>query len=392
MALNEIRERMNSLNDEMLALFMERMKLSEAIAAYKKEHNLPILDKTREREILAEMIQKGGAEYETYIYQFFNTLMNLSKARQNEVLTSDSKVRAVVQKMIDNEESVFPKSGLVACQGVEGANSQEACDRLFPHGNILYVNTFEAVFQAVQSGLCKFGVLPIENSANGSVRSVYELLQKYHFYVVRSTRQWIHHTLLVKPGTKLSDIRTIYSHQQAIGQCSQWLEKMKGVNVVPAGNTAIAAKMVAEGSGKDCAAIASPRCAELYGLEILEDKIQDSEHCRRDEYVPLLILGNCIYYLGYKERSGTVSDGHQYEPQHPVAVGICYLEFDVDHDGQYEHLDDQGKQTSDGLLLHEDGRDERDRKSQKNEYQYPIFIYVIRCTHSVTAEYNIIFS
>ena len=278
MELNEIRERINNLNDEMLALFMERMKLSEAVAAYKKEHKLPILDNTREREILAEMIQKGGAEYETYIYQFFNTLMNLSKARQSEILISDSKVGEVIRKMVENEEAIFPKSGMIACQGVEGANSQEACDRLFPHGSILYVNTFEAVFQAVQSGLCKFGVLPIENSANGSVRTVYELLQKYRFYVVRSTRQWIHHTLLVKPGTKLADVKTIYSHQQAIGQCSVWLEKMKGVNVVPAGNTAIAAKMVADAAGKDCAAIASPRCAELYGLEILEDKIQDSDN------------------------------------------------------------------------------------------------------------------
>ena len=278
MELNEIRGRINELNEEMLALFMERMHLSEAVAAYKKEHNLPILDKTREREILAEMIQKGGAEYETYVYQFFNTLMNLSKARQSEILASDSKVGAVIRKMVENEEAIFPKSGMIACQGVEGANSQEATDRLFPHGSNLYVNTFEAVFQAVQSGLCKFGVLPIENRSNGSVRAVYELLQKYHFYVVRSTRQWIHHTLLVKPGTKLSDIKTIYSHQQAIGQCSQWLEKMKGVNVVPAGNTAIAAKMVADAAGNDCAAIASPRCAELYGLEILEDKIQDSDN------------------------------------------------------------------------------------------------------------------
>ena len=330
MELNEIRERINSLDDEMLALFMERMKLSEAIGAYKKEHNLPILDKTREREILAEMIQKGGAEYETYVYQFFNTLMNLSKARQNEVLTSDSKVRAVVQKMIDHEEPVFPKSGLVACQGVEGANSQEACDRLFPHGNILYVNTFEAVFQAVQSGLCKFGVLPIENSANGSVRSVYELLQKYHFYVVRSTRQWIHHTLLVKPGTKLSDIKTIYSHQQAIGQCSQWLEKMKGVSVVPAGNTAIAAKMVAEESGNDCAAIASPRCAELYGLEILEDKIQDSDN----NYTRFICISkDPVRYEGANHISLIVScantPGSLYEMlSKPASLGINMIKWE----------------------------------------------------------------
>ena len=278
MEIDEIRKRINTINDEMLNLFMERMKLSEAVAEYKKEHNLPILDKTREREILAEMITKGGETYETYVYQFFNTVMNLSKARQRELLKESSKVGDIVRKMIEESEEIFPKSGMIACQGVEGANSQEACDRLFPHGNIMYVSTFEAVFQAVQSGLCKFGVLPIENSSNGSVRAVYSLLQKYHFYIVRSTRQWIHHTLLVKPGTKLTDVKTIYSHQQAIGQCSHWLEKMKGVDVVPAGNTAIAAKMVAETADKDCAAIASPRCAELYGLEVLADSIQDSDN------------------------------------------------------------------------------------------------------------------
>ena len=278
MELEEIRKRINELNDEMLALFIERMHLSEAVADYKQEHHLPILDKTRERQILADMIAKGGAEYETYVYQFFSTLMNLSKARQSERMADKSAVRDVVLKMIEKEEPLFPKSGMIACQGVEGSNSQEACDRLFPHGSIMYVNTFEAVFQAVQSGLCKFGVVPIENSSNGSVRAVYSLLQKYHFYIVRSTRQWIHHTLLVKPGTKLSDVKTVYSHQQAIGQCSQYLEKMKGVSVVPCGNTAIAAKNVAENMGKDCAAIASPRCAEIYGLEILDDSIQDSDN------------------------------------------------------------------------------------------------------------------
>ena len=278
MELNEIRERINDVNDEMLELFLERMRLSSEVAEAKKEQGLPILDKSREREVLAKMTEKGGAENETYVYQFFNTLMNLSKAKQSELLAEKSKIIETIGKMTEKEEAIFPKSGLIACQGVEGANSQEACDRLFPHGNILYVSSFEAVFQAVQSGLCKFGVLPIENSSNGSVRAVYSLLQKYDFFVIRSTRLWIHHTLLVKPGTKLSDIKTIYSHQQAIGQCSGYLDKMKDVNVVPCANTAMAAKAVSEAPEKNCAAIASKRCAELYGLEVLDESVQDSEN------------------------------------------------------------------------------------------------------------------
>ena len=276
MELSELRDRINQIDDEMLELFLRRMDVSEAIAAYKKAHGLPVTNREREREILAEMMAKGGDDMELYVYRLFSTLMDLSKARQSELLSGNTKVGEYVRQMIAKEEEIFPKTGLVACQGVEGGNSQEACDRLFPRGNILYVKTFEAVFQAVQSGLCRYGVVPIENSSNGSVRSVYELMQKYQFSIIRSTRQWIHHTLLVRPGTKLSDIKTIYSHQQALGQCSRFLEKLSGVQVVPCGNTAMAAKMVAEDADGCCAAIASKCCAELYGLSVIAADIAES--------------------------------------------------------------------------------------------------------------------
>ena len=330
MELSETHARINELNNKLLELFLERMKLSEEVAAYKKVQGLPILDRTREREILAEMSEKGGAENENYVYQFFNTLMNLSKARQAELLAGDSEILEDIRKMAENEEAIFPKSGLIACQGVEGANSQEACDRMFPHGNILYVSTFEAVFQAVQSGLCKFGVLPIENSSNGSVRAVYSLLQKYNYYIVRSTRQWIHHTLLVKPGTKLSDIKTIYSHPQAIGQCSKYLDKLKGVNVIPLANTAIAAKTVSEAEGKDCAAIASKRCAELYGLEVLDESIQDSEN----NYTRFICIAkDPLMYEGANHISMIIScankPGSLYEMlSKPAALGINMIKLE----------------------------------------------------------------
>ena len=99
MELSEIRKRINELNDEMLDLFLERMQLSAEVAEYKKANGLPILDKTRERDILARMAEKGGAENETYVYQFFNTLMNLSKARQSELISGSSEIAAIVEKM-----------------------------------------------------------------------------------------------------------------------------------------------------------------------------------------------------------------------------------------------------------------------------------------------------
>jgi chorismate mutase/prephenate dehydratase len=161
---------------------------------------------------------------------------------------------------------------------VEGANSQAACDRLLPRGNIVYVKTFEAVVSAVESGLCKFGVLPIENSSNGSVRAVYDLLQDHKLSIVRSTRLCIRHELLALPGVKQSDITEIYSHEQAIGQCSKFLNSLNGVHVIPSDNTATAAKMVAERGDRHAAAISSHPCAALYGLECVNDNIQDSDN------------------------------------------------------------------------------------------------------------------
>ena len=174
--------------------------------------------------------------------------------------------------------AVFPQTGRIACQGVEGANSQVACDRLLPRGSILYVKTFDAVVSAVESGLCRFGVLPIENSSNGSVRAVYSLLRQHSLSVVRSTRLCIRHELLAMPGVKLEDVTEIYSHQQAIGQCSRFLDGLSGVRVIPCGNTAEAAKMVAESGSRHAAAISSHPCAALYGLACVSDRIQDSEN------------------------------------------------------------------------------------------------------------------
>ena len=199
-------------------------------------------------------------------------------SRQAELVDLPTRVAERVEKSLAAGGPVFPQTGLVACQGVEGANSQVACDRLLPRGSILYVKTFDAVVSAVESGLCKFGVLPIENSSNGSVRAVYSLLQQHQLSVVRSTRLCIRHELLAMPGVKLEDLTEIYSHQQAIGQCSSFLSSLSGVRVIPCGNTAEAAKLVAESGSRHAAAISSHPCAALYGLECVSDKIQDSEN------------------------------------------------------------------------------------------------------------------
>ena len=277
MELSEIRTKIDAVDDELLRLFLERMDLAEEVAAYKNEHHLPILNKQREREILAKVAEKSG-DRERFSYHLFSTIFELSRSRQAELITAPTKVEAQVKASLAAGGAVFPQTGLVACQGVEGANSQVACDRILPRGNIVYVKTFDAVVSAVESGLCKFGVLPIENSSNGSVRAVYELLQAHKLSVVRSTRLCIRHELLALPGVKMDDITEIYSHEQAIGQCSKFLNGLNGVRVVPCANTAIAAKMVAESGSRHAAAISSHPCAALYGLECVSDAIQDSDN------------------------------------------------------------------------------------------------------------------
>ena len=277
MELSEIREKINAVDDQLLDLFLQRMDLSEEVAAYKNEHHQPILNKQREREILAKVAEKSG-DRERFSYHLFSTIFELSRSRQAELITAPTKVEAQVKASLAAGGEVFPQTGLVACQGVEGANSQVACDRLLPRGNIVYVKSFEAVFSAVESGLCKFGVVPIENSSNGSVRAIYDLIQRKKFSIVRSTRLCIRHELLTLPGVKMEDITEIYSHEQAIGQCSKFLNGLNGVRVIPCANTAVAAKMVAESGSRHAAAISSHPCAELYGLECLNDHIQDSDN------------------------------------------------------------------------------------------------------------------
>lgn len=164
---------------------------------------------------------------------------------------------------------------ITACSGLEGSNAQAACLKLLPECKILYVDSFRAVFEAVKSGKSYCGVVPIENSFNGSVRAVYELMIEYRFMIERELLLPIHHDLLAKPGVKLEDIVRVYSHTQALGQCSKFLESL-GAKTIPFWNTAAAAKMVSESPERDIAAIASPLCAELYGLECLKSGIQDN--------------------------------------------------------------------------------------------------------------------
>ena len=145
---------------------------------------------------------------------------------------------------------------------------------------IMYFKNFENIFTAIEQGLCQYGILPIENSTAGSVKKVYDLMIKHNFSIVRTFRLKIDHNLLTLPDACLYDIKEIYSHEQAINQCADYLKNLPGVKVIPVENTAVAAQMVAQSGRKDVAAISSRSCAGLYGLSVLAASIQDEGNNR----------------------------------------------------------------------------------------------------------------
>lgn len=176
----------------------------------------------------------------------------------------------------------FPEKAVVACQGIAGSNSETACRTLFSEPDIMFFKSFEAVFSAVEKGLCKYGILPIENSTHGSVTGVYDLMQKHSFGIVKAVKISITHCLLGLEGTKLAGIKEVLSHEQAIGQCSDFLKNHPNIKVTVCANTAVAARTVAESGRDDLAAICSEQCTEIYGLKALTRNIQDAQYnCTR---------------------------------------------------------------------------------------------------------------
>ena len=278
MDLNVYRDKIDNIDNELQKLFEQRMALAAEIAKYKDENHLPIRNTQREREVLARITDQSEEHLAGYARLLFSTIFDLSRSYQNQLITKPTKLSEEIHCALQNTAPLFPTKGSVACQGIEGSYSQQACDKLFPAANIMYFKNFEGVFHAVECGLCTYGILPIENSIHGTVNEVYDLMRYYKFHIIRGLKLQIAHSLLAKPETTLSDLREIYSHEQAIGQCSTFLKELKNVAVTVCENTAIAAQMVASSDRKDTAAISSPRCAELYGLSVLSDSIQQSDH------------------------------------------------------------------------------------------------------------------
>lgn len=280
MDLTEIRQQIDGIDQELVSLFCQRMTLSAQVADYKKANNLPIFVPARERAILQKVAEMAGPEMENYTRVLYSMLFELSRSYQSKRNGEMSQLYKSISKAIDETPKLFPQAPIVACQGVEGAYSQIACEKIFKSPFIMYFKNFDGVFNAIEQGMCQYGILPIENSTAGSVTKVYDLMIRHNFSIVRTFRLKVDHNLLANSGASLTDIKTIYSHEQAINQCTDFLRSLPGVNVVAVENTAMASEMVAKSGQKDVAALSSRSCAELYGLNCLASSVQDKGNNR----------------------------------------------------------------------------------------------------------------
>ncbi len=280
MELKEYRDQIDVIDQNLVQLFTQRMALSAQIADYKKEHNMPLYVPAREREILQEVAALAGTDMSNYTRVLYSLLFELSRSYQSKRNCQITPLYQNITHSIENTPKLFPQAPMVACQGVEGAYAQIACERIFKNPFIMYFKNFDAVFTAIEQGLCQYGILPIENSTAGSVKKIYDLMIRHNFSIVRTFRLKIDHNLLANPGAKLADISEIYSHEQAISQCSDFLKNLPNIRIIPVENTAVAADIVAKSGRMDVAAISSHACEELYGLKSLADTIQDKGNNR----------------------------------------------------------------------------------------------------------------
>ena len=312
--LEGIREEIDAIDEEMVRLFVRRMRAADAVAASKRGSTKPVQDPAREREVLARVTKAVGPELENETQLLFTTLMSISRGRQRVDIDGEGEFARSLNAAIAETRDAFPTTATVACPGAEGGYSQQAVSAMVRVPSILYFRDFDAVFSAVEQGMCRYGVLPIENSTAGSVTQVYDLMARHDFRIVKAMKLRIRHVLLAPRGVKLEDVKEIVSHPHALAQCSEFLRAHQKLRSIPAANTAVAAEELAASGRRDAAVIASRECADLYGLDILERDVSDAT----SNYTRFILISQtCEVYadankfsfmMSLPHRAGALSD------------------------------------------------------------------------------------
>lgn len=269
MDLNELRNEIDAIDEKLLKLFADRMDVCRRVAEYKRENNVPIMQNGREEEIIRRARENSPEGLEDSSELLFSEIMDISKSLQHRDFFYKT------GKVLEPKLFLPKMARHIACPGVEGSNTEAAAQKFFPGKEINYYKSFEDVIQAVLKNEADFGVIPIQNSTAGNVTETFELLAKQNIYITAATKIEINHCLAAKKGTSFMDVTKVFSHPQALSQCSEFLRE-NSLYATESLNTSIAAKKVAY-SKEPYACICNRHCAEINGLEILNDNISNAD-------------------------------------------------------------------------------------------------------------------
>ncbi len=251
MSLEELRRKIDETDARIVRLIAERTRIAREIGQGKREQGKQIEDTARERAVMENV---------------------RSIARQENLEQED--IESIYRQIVAVSKSL--QGIVVAFQGELGAYSEEAASQFFgPSIEVKPCESVDDVFKVVEKGKAQFGIVPIENSLEGSISRVYDLLLDSSLMVCGETELRIVHCLIASPETRLDRIKKVYSHPQALGQCQVYLRHL-GVELIPTYDTAGSVKMIKERGIADGAAIASTRAATIYGMQILAREIEDN--------------------------------------------------------------------------------------------------------------------
>ena len=275
--LGELRNRIDEIDEQIVALYEERMEVCKGVAEYKIANGKKVFDRAREDEKLQKVSALAHNEFTSHgVQELFEQIMSMSRKLQYQMLADAGSTGRLPFIGVQELDTAHAR---VVFQGAEGSYSQAATKRFFGEGvNSYSVETFRDAMAAIEEGSADYAVLPIENSTAGIVSEIYDLLVEFENYIVGEQIIPIEHCLMALPGTKLSDIRTVYSHPQSLMQSARYLQEHPNWKQISLKNNAFAARKVADEGDVSQAALAGAYAAEVYGLTVLEQGVNDSKN------------------------------------------------------------------------------------------------------------------
>lgn len=322
--LDDYRSEIDKIDKEMIKLFEKRMNTAYLIGKYKEEHNLPVLNSGREKIVIENAVKNlNDKKLSPYTADFFENMMRISKKYQS-----------------DNAN----KSERIAFFGTEGSFTYQAAleyAKSLTGFSTIAFDTAQDVFRALLNNDADIAVIPFENTTTGAVTDVYDLLLKYDFFITGEIVLKVSQHLMAKKGVKIEDIKTVYSHPQAISQCKKYLDN-KNITAIPSLNTAISAKEVSQSDRCDIGAIASESAAHLYGLNILAGNI----NTEFNNYTKFIVLSKKESYsenndkisavISIDHKSGMLFDAIRVFKE--KNINLTKIESRPDHKNPFEYL------------------------------------------------------